>query len=138
MYQSVFERVNKLGLEDRVIFTDFIPEEDKPALIAGAKVFVLPSYWEGFGLDALNAMACGVPVVASNVGSLPEVVNGAGILIDPKNTDEITRGIEDVLSSSLAKYNSLVEKGLTQAKKFSWERTARETLRIIEKVALQK
>ena len=138
LYQPIFERVKKLGLQDRTIFTDYIPEEDKPALIAGAKVFILPSYWEGFGLDALNAMACGVPVVASNVGSLPEVVDGAGILVDPKNVEAITRGIEDVLSAPPAKYNSLVERGFTQAKKFSWEKTARETLKILEKVALQK
>jgi len=134
LFESIFRKVKKLGLEDRIIFTDFVDEEDKPALIKGARLFVLPSFWEGFGLDVLNAMACGVPVVASNVGSLPEVVGGAGIIIDPYNIDSIATGIKEVLLASKAKYNSLIKKGLEQAKKFSWEKTARETLRVLENV----
>jgi glycosyltransferase involved in cell wall biosynthesis len=133
-YASIFKKVEELGLKDRVIFTDFVPEEDKPGLFAGAKAFVLPSFWEGFGLDILNAMACGVPVVASDVGSIPEVVGDAGILVDPKNVDSIAKGIKRVLSMTKLEYNSIVEKGLVQAKKFSWEETARETLKIIENV----
>ncbi len=131
MFESIFEKVKKLGLEDKVTFTDFVSEEDKPALIAGAKVFVLPSFWEGFGLDVLNAMASGVPVVASNVGSLPEVVGDAGILIDPNNIESIALGIKEVLLASETKYNNMKEKGIAQAKKFSWEKTARETLRVL-------
>lgn len=131
MYESVFEKVKNLGLENDVIFTDFVSEEDKPGLIAGAKVFVLPSFWEGFGLDVLNAMASGVPVVASNIGSLPEVVGNAGVLVDPVDTDSIAAGIKEVLLASPTKYNSMVEAGVTQAKKFSWEKTARKTMRII-------
>jgi glycosyltransferase involved in cell wall biosynthesis len=133
MYASVFEKVKKLGITDRVIFTDFVPEEDKPGLIKGAKVFVLPSFWEGFGLDVLNAMACGVPVVASNVGSLPEVVGGAGVLVDPKSVESIAMGIEEVLLAPIEKYNNIKEAGLIQVKKFSWEETARKTLEIITK-----
>lgn len=133
MFNSIFQKVKDLKLEDRVIFTDFIPEEDKPALIKGAKVFVLPSFWEGFGLDILNAMACGVPVVASNVGSLPEVVGDAGILVDPKDIDSIANGINEVLLAPKAKYNSMREAGLVQAKKFNWEKTARKTLEILTK-----
>ena len=134
MYESIFNKVEELGLTGKVIFTDFVPEEDKPELIAGAKVFVLPSFWEGFGLDALNAMASGVPVVASNVGSIPEVVGAAGKLIDPNSIDSIADGISGVLSMSKLEYNSMVEKGLSQVKKFSWEETARKTLEIIENV----
>lgn len=134
MYESIFNKVEELGLTGKVIFTDFVPEEDKPGLIAGAKVFVLPSFWEGFGLDALNAMASGVPVVASNVGSIPEVVGTAGKLIDPNSIDSIAGGISSVLSMSKLEYNSIVEKGFSQVKKFSWEETARKTLEIIENV----
>jgi glycosyltransferase involved in cell wall biosynthesis len=134
MFDSIFQKVKDLGLTDRVIFTDFIDEKDKPALIKGAKVFVLPSFWEGFGLDVLNAMACGVPVVVSNVGSLPEVVEDAGILIDPKDVSSITKGINEVLLASESKYNNIVARGLVQVKKFSWEKTARETLKILEDV----
>jgi glycosyltransferase involved in cell wall biosynthesis len=134
LYESIFERVQKLGIEKKVIFTDFIPDDDRAPLIAGAKLFVLPSFWEGFGLDVLNAMACGVPVVCSNVGSLPEVAGDAGILVDPYNTDSIKEGIEKVLSMNPSEYNKIVDKGLTQVKKFSWEKTARETLKILENV----
>ncbi len=131
MYEDIFEKVKELGLEKNVIFTDFVLEEDKPAIIKGARVFVLPSFWEGFGLDTLNAMACGVPVVASNIGSLPEVVGDAGVLVDPNSTDSIAQGIKEVLLAHSAKYNTMVDRGLTQAKKFSWEKTARETLEIV-------
>lgn len=134
MFDSIFRKVKDLGLEEKIMFTDFIPEEDKPGLIAGAKVFVLPSFWEGFGLDTLNAMASGVPVVASNIGSIPEVVGDAGLLIDPESIESIAFGIKKVLSTSKNDYNSMVAKGLVQASKFSWERTARQTIKILEDV----
>lgn len=134
LYESVFKKVETLGLKDKVVFTDFVPEEDKPALIKGARVFVLPSFWEGFGLDALNAMACGVPVVAGNVGSIPEVVGDSGILVDPKSIESIASGISKVLSMSKSDYNSTIAKGLAQANRFSWEKTARETMGIITNV----
>lgn len=134
LYESIFKKVKDLGLTKAVIFTDFIPEEDKAPLIKGSRLFVLPSFWEGFGLDALNAMACGVPVVVSNAGSLPEVVGEAGILVDPYNIDSIARGILKVLSMPKLEYNKLVMKGLARAKKFSWQKTARETLEILERV----
>jgi glycosyltransferase involved in cell wall biosynthesis len=130
LYEPIFEKVKKLGLENEIIFTDFVSEADKPALIKGAKLFVLPSFWEGFGLDVLNAMACGVPVVTSNVGSLPEVVGEAGVMVNPNDAESITQGLKEVLLAPVTKYNSMVERGLVQARKFSWEKTARETLKI--------
>ena len=134
LYDSIFEEVKKFGLGDKIIFTDFISEEDKPALIAGAKVFCLPSFWEGFGLDVLNAMACGVPVVVSNSGSLPEVAGDAGIYVDPNSSESISEGIGKVLSMNNVEYNKLVEKGLEQVKKFSWEKTALKTIEALEKM----
>lgn len=136
LYDTIFAKVKESGLTKEVIFTDFVPEEDKPALIRGAKAFVLPSYWEGFGLDPLNAMASGVPVVASSVGSLPEVVGSAGILVDPYNINSIAEGIKKVLSLPQGEYNTLVESGIKQARKFSWQAAARETLQILEKAAI--
>jgi len=130
LYDAIFEKVKKLKVEDRVIFTDYVPDEDKPALMAGAKVFCLPSFWEGFGLDVLNALACGVPVVISDKGSLPEVAGEAGIYVDPESSESISRGIAKVLSLGKLEYNRLVEKGFEQVKKFSWEATARKTLEI--------
>ncbi|KKQ91787.1 MAG: Glycosyl transferase group 1 [Microgenomates group bacterium GW2011_GWC1_39_7b] len=134
LFDSIYKKVSELKLKDKIIFTDFVSDEDKPALIKGAKVFVLPSFWEGFGLDAVNAMACGVPVVASGVGSLPEVVGNGGILVNPTDAESIASGILEVINASTAKYNSMIARGLAQAKKFSWEKTARETLRILEGV----
>jgi len=133
MYESIYKKVEKLDLKKDVIFTGFVDAKDKPGLFKGAKVFVLPSYWEGFGLDVLNSLASGTPVVVSNAGSLPEVVGEAGILINPNDTNTIYEGILKVLSMNDLDYNKLVEKGLAQAKKFSWEKTARETLKILEK-----
>jgi len=98
--------------------------------MAGAKVFTLPSFWEGFGIPAVNAMACGVPVVVSNAGSLPEVVGEAGIMVDPYKPEEIARGIKEAIENR----DELVEKGLEQVKKFSWEKCAQETLKVLEKV----
>lgn len=138
LYESIFEKVKKLGLAENVVFTDFVEKKDKMPLIAGAKVFALPSFWEGFGIDALNAMVLGVPVVVSNVGSLPEVVGDAGILVDPYNTDSIAGGIKKVLSMTEKEYNKLAAQGIKRAKGFSWEATARKTLEVLENATKQR
>ena len=132
LYDSIFEKVKELGLEEQVIFTDYVAEEDKPALIAGAKVFVLPSFWEGFGMDVLNVLASGIPIVLSNVGSLPEVAGKAGIYVDPKSYESIAGGIKKVLDMDQKGYNKQVQLGLKQVQKYSWERSARETLNVLK------
>jgi len=131
MFDTIFKKAEELGLSKNIIFTGFVPDKDKPVLIAGAKVFVIPSFWEGFGLDVLSAMAVGTPVVATNVASLPEVVGNAGILVDPGDPKSIAQGIGEVLSANGKKYNRIVAAGLLQVKDFSWEKCARETLEII-------
>ncbi|KKR86828.1 MAG: Glycosyl transferase group 1 [Candidatus Woesebacteria bacterium GW2011_GWB1_41_10] len=131
MFDTIFKKAEELGLSKNIIFTGFVPDKDKPVLIAGAKVFVIPSFWEGFGLDVLSAMAVGTPVVAANVASLPEVVGNAGILVDPGDPKSIAQGIGEVLSANGKKYNRIVAAGLLQVKDFSWEKCARETLEII-------
>ncbi len=135
LFQDIYDKVKELSLEKRVIFTDFVTEEDKPALIKGAKLLVLASFWEGFGLDVLNAMACGVPVVVSDRGSLPEVVGGAGILVDPTDTNSIREGIEKVLFMSSESYNDLSERVVSRANTFSWDDTAKKTLEVLKKYA---
>lgn len=134
LYESVFQKVGQLDINKRVIFTDFVPENDKPALYAGAKALVSPSLWEGFGMHILEAMACGTPVIASYVGSIPEVIENAGILVNPDDPKDIALGINRVVSSSKNQYNELVQGSLVQAKKFSWEKTAKQTLRILEEI----
>ncbi|BCX14805.1 MAG: glycosyl transferase family 1 [Patescibacteria group bacterium] len=134
LFESIFKKVESLGLERKVIFTDFISEDDKAPLMAGASVFVCPSFWEGFGLIALEAMACGTPVVVSNIASFPEVVGDAGILVDPYKKESIAKGISKVLKMNSLEYNKLVEAGLKQAALFSWEKTAKETLSFLKDI----
>jgi glycosyltransferase involved in cell wall biosynthesis len=133
LYDPIFCKVQELKLEGKVIFTDFIPEEDKAPLLSGAKVLVAPSFWEGFGIQVLEAMACGTPVVISNIASLPEVGGKAAIYCDPTDISSIAREIEKVLSMPKAEYNKLKIESVLQAKEFSWERTARETLDVLVK-----
>ncbi len=133
MYDKIFTKVEKLGISKDVIFTDYVLETDKPALIAGAKVFVLPSFWEGFGMDVVNAMGCGVPVVVSKAGSLPEVAGDAGIYVNPYNTSSIQKGIKEVLTLDPNSYDKLRQKCLNQARFFSWDKAGEETLRVLEK-----
>jgi len=130
LYQTIFDKVKQLKMEKKVIFTDFVPDEDVPGLMAGAKAFVMPSFWEGFGIPVVEAMACGVPVVVSNAGSLPEIVSDAGIIVDPYEPEDIVRGINIALENR----EELKRKGLDQAKKFSWEECAQETLKVLERI----
>lgn len=134
MYEDLFKIVNELGLEKKVIFTDFFPEADKFALRAGAKLFVQPSFTEGFGIDSLSSLALGVPVVYAKVGSLPEVMGDAGIAIDPYNVKSIAAGINKVLNMDKNEYNKLKKLGVAQANKFSWKKCAEETLQILKNV----
>jgi len=138
LYESIFKKVGELGLKERVVFTGYIPEEDKAPLIKGASVFALPSFWEGFGFDPLYALALGTPVVVSNKGSLPEVVGDAGRLVDPSDTKGITLALKEVLSMSKTDYNSTISKGYEQADKFSWEKTAKDTVKVLEKAKKAK
>lgn len=116
-----------------VAYLDQVTDEDLPSIIAGASVLTLPALYEGFGLPPLEAMASGVPVVVSNVSSLPEVVGAAGVLVDPNSADSIAEGLLQVLTDKNLRAQ-MIERGLRQAAKFSWERTASETKALLETV----
>jgi glycosyltransferase involved in cell wall biosynthesis len=131
LYEPLFAQVRQLGLEHRVHFTGYVPQADLPAVISGAHAFVLPSLYEGFGLPVLEALACGTPVICSNVSSLPEVAGDAAILIDPHDTAQLTQAMQRVLENAELR-REMALKGLRQARRFSWERCARETLTLIE------
>ncbi len=131
LYESIFQIVKDLKLQNKVIFTDFAPDSDIPALISGARCYVLPSLWEGFGIPVIEAQACGVPTIVSNVSSLPEVVGDSAILIDPNSTKSIAIAIEKVLVSEKTR-TDLVAKGFKNIKRFSWQKCAQETLKVIE------
>lgn len=102
---------------------DDIEDADLPAVYGGASVLALPSYYEGFGLTALEAMACGTPVVAANRSSLPEVVGGAGLLVDPADAASIADGLRRALEDSTLR-DHLRTEGLARSATFTWERTA--------------
>jgi glycosyltransferase involved in cell wall biosynthesis len=132
-YENIFKLVRKLKLENRIIFTGYVPENDLPGLYQDASLFVYPSFYEGFGLPPLEAMACGIPVVVSNTTSLPEVVGDAGVYVDPNDIEQIAFSIDTVLSDSELRRN-LIQRGVERAKLFSWEKTAKETLELYKQV----
>lgn len=125
--------VRHLQIEKNTLFIDFVPERDMPVLYSGAKVFVFPSFYEGFGLPPLEAMACGTPVISSDATSLPEVVGDAGVLIDPRHPDRLAETITAVLTDENLR-EELSLKGLRRSKMFSVDKTSRRLLRVIAKV----
>lgn len=132
--QDVFEAVRRLALADGVAFLGQIDPGDLRPLYCAAEALVLPSLYEGFGLPALEAMACGTPVVVSDAGSLREIVGDAGVLVRPEDPNDIAHGLGWVLANRPYR-DALVARGLARAAAFSWERAARETLAVYEKVA---
>ncbi len=130
---ATLEAIDRLHLTDDIIFPDFWGEDELAKYYSNAVCFVLPSLYEGFGLPPLEAMACGCPVITSNVSSLPEVVGDAGILVDPEDPNRLAEEIVRVLTDNELK-NSMIEKGLSRAKEFTWQKTAEETLQVYNKV----
>ncbi len=127
-------KVQNSKLKDDIKFLGYVDEKDKPALYNLALLSCLPSFYEGFGLPPLEAMACGTPVVTSNNSSLPEIIGDAGLMINPYDTDELSQTMETLIRDENLR-NKLKEKGLNQAKKFRWDETARKTLEVFEEVA---
>ncbi len=134
LYDDLFARVEALGLKDRVVFTGYVADDDKAPLLSGALALVYPSLYEGFGLPVLEAMACGTPVLTSNVSSLPEVAGSAAFLVDPLDVDAIAQAMSRLINDADLR-NTLVEKGYAQIGEFSWAKAAREVLQVLESVA---
>ncbi|MDD5626872.1 MAG: glycosyltransferase family 1 protein [Patescibacteria group bacterium] len=132
-YEGIFQRVRQLNLERYVHFLGYIERKDLIALYHLAAVFVFPSLYEGFGLPPLEAMACGAPVITSNLSSLPEVAGGAALLVNPRNVAEIAEALERILTNQELRVR-LARLGRERVKKFSWEQTAREILKILERI----
>ncbi|MBN1311091.1 MAG: glycosyltransferase family 4 protein [Anaerolineae bacterium] len=129
LYEKAFRLVEELGLGSHVIWLDNLVDVDMPGLYSGAQILCLPSFYEGFGLPVLEAMACGTPVVSSDRGSLPEVVGEAGLMVNPDDPANIAAGLHRVLTDAdLAK--QLRRRGLEQARLFTWQETARQTLAV--------
>ncbi len=129
LYDEILAAPKKYGVEDRVQFLDFVPDEDLPSFYSEADCFVLPSLYEGFGLPVLEAMAYRCPVVVSKSSSLPEIAGDAGIYVDPDSAASIEQGLEKALRErTLASGKNRMEEGVRQVAKFTWEKAAREAL----------
>jgi glycosyltransferase involved in cell wall biosynthesis len=127
------ETVRRLGLEGNVVFTGQIREQDKAPLFSAATVFAFPSLYEGFGIPVLEAMACGTPVLTSNLSALPEVAGDAGLLVDPYDTDGIAQGLVDLLDHQ-ERREELARRGLERARRFTWRQVAEQTVRVYQSV----
>jgi glycosyltransferase involved in cell wall biosynthesis len=132
LFGETLRAIRESGFSDSIVLTGYVPDEDLPALYSGARCFVYPSFFEGFGLPPLEAMKCGVPVVAGNRTSLVEVVGDAGILIDPLDPDAIASGLSRVLSDQTLR-EELSAKGLSRSHLFEWRDTAKRTLEVYQR-----
>jgi len=133
LYEEILARAQGLGLENRVIFTGYVEDADLAALYSGARLFAMPSLYEGFCFPVLEAMACGVPVVCSNTSSLPEVVGDAALAFDPLDVDAIAAAMARALSDEEWRA-TLIAHGFERVERFTWERCARQTLDVLERV----
>jgi len=125
--------IRELGLQNDIQFIGFASEKEVIKLYNMADVFVFPSYYEGFGLPPLEAMACGCPVITSNTSSLPEVVGNAGIMLNPNDIEGLANAIYEVLNNEGLR-EDMIKKGLDRAKLFSWKRTGEETYKVYEEI----
>ncbi|MFA6458027.1 MAG: glycosyltransferase family 1 protein [Patescibacteria group bacterium] len=131
---EIFAKVRDLGLEDHFVFTDLVDDRDLLQLYQNARVFVFPSFYEGFGLPPLEAMACGVPVVASNASSIPEICgDGNALFFDPKNSEEMADKMWEAWSNEATR-KRLRERGLRRIADFSWRKMSEATYEIYREV----
>jgi glycosyltransferase involved in cell wall biosynthesis len=133
LYEEIFSTLTELKLAEQVHFLENVSSEDLARLYNAARCLTLPSYYEGFGLPPLEAMACGTPVVVSDRSSLPEVVGDAGLLIEPDSAEDLSAALARVLDDSDLR-TSLRQRGLVRSSEFSWTKAARQTMAVYEKV----
>jgi glycosyltransferase involved in cell wall biosynthesis len=133
LLDSLKEQMENLKISERVKFPGYLNDEQLSLVYNRAMCLLFPSLYEGFGLPVLEAMACGCPVITSNVSAMPEIADDAGILVDPHSVDEITSAVERVLSDSTLR-EDMRQKGLNRAKEFSWEKAVQETLKVYEEI----
>jgi glycosyltransferase involved in cell wall biosynthesis len=122
----------ELGIADRVKFLDYVPYEQLPILLNRAIALVFPSLWEGFGLPILEAMACGTPVITSNLSSLPEVTGDAALLVNPYSIEEIAAAMESIVNDSQLR-SRLSHLSLARANQFSWKKTGLATVEVLKR-----
>jgi glycosyltransferase involved in cell wall biosynthesis len=123
--------VGRQGLNGRVHFIGFVDDDDLPALYSAASLLTFPSFYEGFGLPLLEAMACGVPVISSNASSLPEVVGDSGLLLSPHDEAAWSAGLNELLADPLRRAR-MVADGFRQARQFTWVKVGQELLSLYQ------
>lgn len=128
---DVRRRIAESGANDRIRFLDYVPADDLPALYGASDVVAFPSWYEGFGLPAVEAMRCGVPVVVSNRGALPEVVGDAALIVEPADEKALAGAIINVASDAALRRN-LVARGLARGHEYSWRASAERTLALLQ------
>lgn len=133
LYDDILIAPKQFGVEDNVLFLDYVSDEDLPLFYRNAKVFVLPSLYEGFGLPVLEAMRFDCPVITSNISSLPEAGGDAALYTDPNDENDIARQIEKVVSNEKLR-QEMIEKGREHFKKFTWQKAAKDVLAVLDEV----
>ena len=128
--EDFFNLLETLNIKNRIIFTGYISMEELAALYSGAKAFVFPSIYEGFGLPLLEAMGCGCPVIASNCSSIPEITEDAAMLFNPQDYKELAKCINEMLENKDLRA-TYIQKGFERSRKFNWEKSAQELIKII-------
>ena len=126
-YKSIFKQVQKSRKFSKIKYIGYIEEADKPAIIAMSKALVYPSFYEGFGFQPLEAAACGVPAIVSQVSALPEILGDSALLVNPHDVNRLAAGIDAILSNE-ALSKKLVEKAKEKVKQFNWQNTAEKIL----------
>lgn len=132
-YDDIFRLIKEYKLETDVIFTGYVTEEEKVALLKGAVCFIYPSLYEGFGMPPLEAMACGTPVIASNAASLPEVIGDSGILIDPESIEDLKKSMLEINENSQLR-NKLSYEGAKRAQNYDWRKIAVQLKELYKKM----
>jgi len=135
LFEKIFQKVENLKLEDKIIFTDYVNDQKLISLYQNAFCFVLPSFYEGFGIPILEAMSFGCPVISSFASSLPEIGADACLYFDPKSSNDLYNKLI-LLKKNQDLRNKLITKGRERVKFFSWQKCARETLEVIKSVCL--
>lgn len=135
-YHEYITTAESLGVKDSLIFTGFIPEKYLKTIYSEAEALLLISFYEDFGIPILEAMECGIPVITSNISSMPEVAGEAALLVDPNNIQEIVEKMNNIVNSKILR-KQLIERGFKRVKQFSWERTAKQTLKVYDEICKQ-
>ncbi len=137
LYKQIFKEIKSCNMMKEILFLGCVKDEDLPMLYNCADIFIYPSLYEGFGLPPLEAMACGIPVITSNTSSLPEVIDNAGIMVDPNDVNSLCEAMYNVLKDREL-WHHMSNKGLERTKLFSWKETAKKVLEIYDEVLVKK